>query len=162
MRSDDSTLRIPLSRGAFALIDAADAERVSRRRWHLMRGQSGVRYALTGGGLSMHRLILGLSKGDATHVDHINGDGLDNRRSNLRTCTRGQNAMNSRKPRRARHQWSKYKGVCRHERKWQAYVHIDGRMLNLGLFETEYDAACARDAAARWVYGEFAWVELAD
>ena len=162
MRADDSTLRIPLSQGASALIDASDADRVSRHHWWLRTGRSGVRYAQTRDGLSMHRLILGLSKGDAAHVDHINGDGLDNRRCNLRTCTKGQNAMNARKPRHKRRQWSKYKGVCRHGRKWQAYVFIDGRMLNLGLFETEYDAACARDAAARWVYGEFAWVELTD
>lgn len=88
--------RIPLSRpGKFALVDDRDAPRVTRHRWHLQRNTSGSEYAVRAErvdgkqrGISMHRELLGLHRGDRSHVRHLSKDGLDNRRKNLRKTTR--------------------------------------------------------------------------
>ena len=88
----------------------------------------------------MHRLILGLRPGDRKHVDHLNGDRLDNRRVNLRTVTRYQNNQN-RKPFKAT--GSGYRGVTwdKARRCWKAYYGLDGKMINLGRFATAKEAA---------------------
>lgn len=95
------TRQIPLSRGLFALVDEADYEQVSALRWyatHAGRARDkwyAVRSLAKGRRLLMHRLILSAPAG--SEVDHINGDGLDNRRANLRLCARWQNCVNTRR-----------------------------------------------------------------
>lgn len=123
--------------GAWALVDDDFAE--AQRRWHL--GPDGyVGSWLTVGRLHMHRVVLGLQKGDALEGDHINGDKLDNRRSNLRALTRAQNAQN----RPAQHG---VRGVSRAGRKWRVQIGLDGRNHHVGMFSTEEEAAVA---AADW------------
>lgn len=109
--------------------------------------------------LRMHRLILGLPPG--VLCDHINGNGLDNRRCNLRPCTMAQNFGNQRKVRGCT---SRYKGVYwqRAARKWRAYIQANGLNRHLGMFEHEEDAALAYDAAAIATWGEFAKLNLPD
>lgn len=85
-------------------------------------------------------------------IDHINGDSLDNRRSNLRYCTYSQNLMNTHKVRSA----SGYKGVYRHRKRWYAHITLNGRRFYLGLFKTPQDAAHAYNAKAKELFGEFA------
>jgi hypothetical protein len=103
----------------------------------------------------MHREILGVTD-PQVKVDHRNGDGLDNRRANLRKCVNGENIANGAK-RRDGHS-SKYKGVCWHRRdgKFQASIRVHGRTIYLGMFTDEVQAAQAYDVAARAFFGEFA------
>jgi hypothetical protein len=93
----------------------------------------------------MHRLIMGAGPGQ--RIDHRNGDGLDNRRSNLRPTT---NALNQANRRRIRSK-SGFKGVSwdstKRERPWRAHITVNGRMKFLGAFATPEEAARAYDAA---------------
>lgn len=99
----------------------------------------------------MHRLILDAPKG--MQVDHINGNGLNNRRENIRLCTHEQNSYNQQKP----YGSSKYKGVCRKRGKWDAQIRASGKIIWLGSFATEDEAANAYDEAALKHFGEFAF-----
>jgi hypothetical protein len=103
----------------------------------------------------MHRIIAAAD--DDTCIDHINGDGLDNRRANLRPATRAQNAAN-RRPRAGGS--SRFKGVhwSKADNRWVARIHSGGRDITLGRFLGEYDAARAYNRAAVRVYGEFAYL----
>lgn len=170
----DRECRIPLPRGRFALVDVEDFERLSAHRWHLKRkaGDPGRFYAQrtirVGSGsaarktaVTMHREIMGHPPGAV--VDHRNGDGLDNRRSNLRiTDVRGNctNVTSSKLQKRGG-----FKGVSWNANagKWQASigggeVKANGkrRLLYLGLFTDPADAARAYDRAALQHFGEFA------
>ena len=101
----------------------------------------------------MHRLILNAMKG--MDVDHINHDGLDNRRSNLRLCTRSENLRNQRALRSS----TGLKGIHLDKRgRWTAYIKPNAQKSHkfLGYFDNAIDAAVAYDAAARQHYGEFA------
>jgi hypothetical protein len=102
----------------------------------------------------MHRLILGLTSDDPLEVDHINGDRLDNRRSNLRVANQSQNLANQRKTRGA----SRYKGVDWHERHqlWRARIQKDGKRRLLGWFASEDEAGVAYNEAAVRLFGEYA------
>jgi hypothetical protein len=146
----------------YAKISPQDAELILRYKWRVTSSVHGrgntIFYAYTSSGgrgvkkVKMHRLILDAP--DGMHVDHINGDGLDNRRRNLRACTAQQNLMNQR-PRRSA---SGLKGVkwMPKIRKWMARIKVDGRELYLGVFVDRDDAGRAYDAAATQYFGQFA------
>jgi hypothetical protein len=91
-------------------------------------------------------------------IDHKNGNGLDNRRDNLRKATATENNRNRMKLRAPCA--SKYKGVWRHYDKWGAAIWDKGKSIKLGRFDTEAKAAEAYDAAARRLHGEFARVNF--
>lgn len=97
----------------------------------------------------MHMMLTGWRE-----TDHRNGNGLDNRRKNLRPCTHAQNCRNA-KPRSVS---SKYKGVgwSRVHNKWRARIRVDGILKSLGVFTEEAQAARAYDRAAAEYFGEFA------
>ena len=154
---------IRLSKGQIAVVDDADFDKVMAvsRSWHFNRGKAAAcvgrrpnkRY------VAMHRVILGLPPGQVPEVDHINGTGTDNRRSNLRVCDRSGNCAN----RRGWGKTSKYKGVYRqaHQktgRVWKASITTKGRRVTLGYFHTEEEAHAAYCEAARKYHGEFARV----
>lgn len=157
--------KILLPNGMSALVDAEDYERVSRYGWHISTGlsSSGRRHVYVHAfwkGVSgnkriyLHRLVLGVY--DKRRVDHINGDGLDNRKCNLRICTQHQNGGNARvwdKPKS-----SIYKGVyfMRKENKWAAQICLHRKNIRLGAYMTEEEAAIQYDKAAREHFGEFA------
>lgn len=103
--------------------------------------------------LVLHRFILGVGKG--VHVDHVNGDGLNNTRANLRVATYSQNAYNRRVSTRNR---SGVTGVSfsRQTRKWHACIQISGKTRCVGRFDTIAAAAEARRSAEKKYYGEFA------
>ena len=146
----------------YALVDDEDAERLNEYRWHRVVGKN-TTYASRIYGpkgkqkhIGMHTQITGNEL-----TDHINGNGLDNRRENLRCCTQQQNTYNRIKQRS--NTSSTYKGIYWNKRgqKWQACVQVPvvsggGRRKSLGYFADEIEAARAYDAAAREYYGEFA------
>jgi hypothetical protein len=107
----------------------------------------------------MHKVIMGMPPRGLV-VDHRNGDGLDNRRSNLRFSTRAGNARNRRHHRswRGRECASRFKGITwdKEARKWCAAIYVDGKRKNLGRFHSEMEAAKAYDRAALAEFGEFA------
>jgi hypothetical protein len=146
-------IEIPLTQGKVALIDDEDYPLVSTYSWHVGSNHGRPCYAVCdnqGYTLAMHVLLVG--KG----CDHKNGNGFDNRRSNLRPATASQNTHNQ-GPRKGT---SKYKGVCWHKdtNNWQVGITCSRRQHYLGRFDSEQDAALAYDQAARELHGEFAWL----
>lgn len=151
---------IILSNGKSVKVSDCDFEELSKYNWHYAT----VGYAFRNDtknykrdSVLMHRHILGLSKGDGKLVDHVNGDGLDNRRENIRICTKSQNQQNQ-KPRHTNR--SKYKGVGYYKRdeKWRARIVVDGSDIELGKFTCETCAAVAYDEAAEKYHKDFAWL----
>lgn len=148
------TVEIPLTQGRVALIDDEDLPLVSGRKWNALKRNHTFYAACTARAgevgitsILMHRLILSATPGQL--VDHADGNGLNNQRSNIRLCTTHQNSVN-RKP-LGKH--SQYKGIrITPSGTWQAAI---GRE-HLGTFLDERDAAKAYDDAARARYGEFA------
>lgn len=152
--------QIKLTRGKWAMVDDSDYESLSQFKWYAKRGAHtyyAVREKYIVGQrlhpkrLRMHRVVIGASPD--MQVDHINGDGLDNRRVNLRECTNAENQHNRRVTPRGS---SRYKGVYMHRKKWAAHITNNYKTIYLGLFDTEYAAAQAYDAAARRMFGDFA------
>ena len=153
---DSKVCRIPLTQGYFALVDADDYEELSRYKWHIS-DKGGRLYAYRtekGKKTAMHRQILNAPSG--MYCDHINHNGLDNRKANLRLCTPQQNAYN----RRPFAGTSKYKGVHwdRQRRKWRARIRHNGKLIHIGYFDYEADAVIAYDDYAIELFGEFAYL----
>ncbi|MBI5643318.1 MAG: HNH endonuclease [Deltaproteobacteria bacterium] len=147
---------IPLTKGHVAIVDEEDYGRVSMMRWYAHSEGYAVNDGRKRGGsgmVLMHRFILNAPVG--IDVDHVDGDGFDNRRVNLRMATRSQNNMNSRKRDRCT---SRFKGVSwgKRDRKWVAQIKKDGVHYNLGYFSEELLAAKAYDRAAKMMFKEYA------
>jgi hypothetical protein len=134
----------------FALVDDEDYELVSRYSWSLaVRGAISYAQGPIGRGRSvyMHRLLLSLQLGDRRVVDHRNGDGLDNRRANLRAITTAEN-MRNRRPRLRQVGSSAFRGVSWFplRDKWRATATVNGKQRSLGYFHDELEAARAVEA----------------
>lgn len=147
---------IQLTRGYVALVDDEDFERVNAIKWHAQPNHAGIVYAsanIRHTRLKMHRFILGTH--DGLQVDHIDGDGLNNRRSNLRECLTIHNNWNTRKWRNGK---SQFKGAWYDKRDevWRSGIMCNGKKLYLGTFHNELDAARAYDWAASKLFGQFA------
>lgn len=152
------SVEIPLTRGYVALVDDEDAARVlAAGAWYAEVGpRSRTVYAATKTSrrprrtIHMHQVVTGWP-----YVDHVNGDGLDNRRANLRPATQTQNNGNA--P-RYRNNTSGYKGVYFVARRgnWAAQIAVSGRRFHLGTFADPVQAAKAYDDAAVRYFGEFA------
>ena len=157
--------KIPLTKGKFALIDDEDFGRVAKYSWYAHPSKNqwyAVRTQLIAGirqWIPLARFIMKTPFGAI--VDHINHDGLDNRKINLRTCTPLENSAN-RAPRATGS--SKYKGVRVRIKSLGGYIHAqigyNGKFLHLGTFGTEIDAAMAYDKAATELYGVFAYINF--
>jgi hypothetical protein len=156
--------RIPLGEGEWTILDAEDYYRLNNFKWFLT-GRLHKFYAARTIKIDgrtkitrMHRDIM--NPPDNLVVDHINSDGLDNRRQNLRLATKSQNGCNSRKRKNTS---SIYIGV--HLRKkqnlWETDIRHNGKRIWLGSFKNEIDAARARDRAAIKYHGEFARLNFA-
>lgn len=159
-RKEEGVRLIELTWGKWAIVDAEDYGRLSSYKWCAVE-HSRCWYAKTlrrdGMPLAMHRLIAGAPKG--LLVDHRDHNGLNNRKSNLRLCTRKENRRN-RRPNRGG--TSKYKGVCwsKSSKKFRAAINHNGKRYNLGYFDDEIAAAKAYDKKARELFGEFAYLNF--
>ena len=139
---------IQLTKGQFALVDIADYKSLSKHKWICHNGRYAAR-RFKGKYILMHRAIMKPRKGFV--VDHINGNGLDNNRSNLRICTQSQNCSNS-----VNKGNSKYRGTYRMRDYWQASIKHNYKKIHLGTFRTQEEAARCYDKAAVRIFGIFA------
>lgn len=152
-------LHLPLRNGAYTIVDADSPKEVLAYKWTLTRrrGMYAVRAGRTARcaktTIALHRVIMGVVDSNI-EVDHINGDGLDNRRTNLRLCTDRQQKFNN----RSRVGSSFYTGVSLdwNKLRWIAKIRADNKIRFLGLYADEVEAAIAYDLAARVLFGEFA------
>jgi hypothetical protein len=159
---------VQLGKGKSTLVDEADWLIVSQLTWYAVRSDrkpaTGPEHWYARHSISktpgqpmrciyLHRHLIAAPTG--MHVDHRNGDGLDNRRENIRLCTKTENKRN------VRTSWgaSKFKGVCFDKTRgtWKAHLMSkDRRRIHIGRFPTEIEAAQAYDEAVIREYGEFA------
>jgi len=160
---------IKLTQGKYAEIcdedaDLADVKWNAQKRkktWYVRRTDHSSGKDKT---IKMHRVILSRKLGrellPEEQVDHVDHNGLNNCRENLRLATNTENQHNQLKQNRKT--TSKYKGVSRDEttQKWRAYIHVNGRQIYLGLFEREEDARDAYIAAAIKYFGPFAYTDV--
>lgn len=154
---------LPLSQGKTAVVDPEDYDRISQfkwtatrcgKKWYAKRNFRGAdgRYR----GVYLHHFVLG----QKVPVDHRDRDGLNNRRGNLRLCTKAQNAANSDVPKTGRS--SRFRGVSLAKNIpkdgpcWHAYIKVDQHKIGLGYFRSESMAAVAYNEAAKKHFGEFA------
>jgi hypothetical protein len=155
-------MELVLSNGMKVLYDEVDHDAVMRVKWYAVRSKrtyyaETARYFISGRRVrGMHHLIMQPPQGMV--VDHVNGNGLDNRRANLRICTPNQNRRNTRSYTGS----SRYKGVAFHkrDRRWAAHICANGRDIWLGYHKTEEGAALAYNAAAVRYHGNFAALNI--
>jgi HNH endonuclease/AP2 domain len=150
---------IALTQGKVAIVDDELYDKLVIYNWFACQyyGTFYAKATVNGKKIYMHRLLMPGAK----EIDHINGNGLDNRLENLRSCTRQQNSMNRSGIDGTS---SQYKGVSwdNWSKKWKAYVHYNGKQINLGRFVDEIEAAKAHDTKAIELYGEFAWLNFSN
>jgi hypothetical protein len=149
-----------ISIGKFeVIVSACDAERIRAHRWHrsASKAQEGPYFAYTTPRpehkeIRLHRFIADCPPD--LYVDHINGNTLDNRRSNLRICTLGENNCNRRK---SKNSSSGYKGVFwdNHYKKWGSSIQVNNKRINLGRFDDPEKAYEAYVAASKKYHGAF-------
>jgi hypothetical protein len=156
--------RIPLTQGKYAIIDPEDFERLNKHKWYAANGghtfyalrhkRIGKKYI----SLGMHRQIL--QPPGHLFVDHINHNGLDNRKANLRLATCAQNTYNRKQFRKDK--TSKYNGVSWREwsKKWAVIICYKRKNIRIGYFKDEIQAAKAYDKAAKKYHGEFAMLNF--
>lgn len=157
--SDTSYRYIPLTRNQIAIVDTEDFEELNEFNWHAHWSDDAKTFYAVRTPLvweecpreeiSMHREIIGCLDGE--EADHIDGDGLNNRRQNLRKCTHAQNTKN-----KQIRSGKQFIGIQKRGRKWMFEVMHDGKRTTGFGFITPEDAARARDAVAIKVHGEFA------
>lgn len=166
-----SVIKIPLKLGpfqVFTIVDKKDYDKFNlgsynwRCRYdheacqvYARKGSRATKGSIT---FMLHRLLTNCPKGMV--VDHIDGDGLNNRRKNLRICTPAENAQNVGKPTHRKCQ-SKYLGVSRDDRKklkkpWRVLISVGNKTKNCGYYATEIEAAKARDKFVLKYRGKFA------
>lgn len=155
--------RIKLTQGKYAIVDDEDFERLNYYNWSLGKtGNTKKEYAkisIKRKTIKMHRLIMNTPQGMDT--DHINGNGLDNRKSNLRICTQSQNEANKGLQ---KNNTSGFKGVQwnKQYKKWSAKINKNKKSFYVGYFTDKKEAAKAYNTKAKELFGEFARLNVFD
>jgi hypothetical protein len=139
-----------------ALVDDEDFEYLNQWKWHVILDDRNCYAARTKNKILLHRVIMKTPKG--MEVDHIDHNGLNNQKYNLRNCTKRENVINSRKL----HGKSKYIGVSPHRKSFMARITTNGHLINIGSFDDEKNAAKAYDLKAKELFGEFANLNFPD
>ena len=151
---------ILLTQGQVAVVDDADYEGLAAYKWHAQREENTFyakrnatkeeREAGAPSGILMHAWLL------QGRTDHIDGDGLNNQRGNLRLASHRENLQGFQTKRKGCS--SRYRGVCRSKEsgKWKATIRVSGKNIHLGYHEDESAAAGAYDLAAQQKFGAFA------
>ena len=152
--------QIELTQGKVALVDDEDYERLNNFKWYAHKKRNRY-YALRGICINsksdiirMHREILNAI--GKIQVDHINGNGLDNRKENLRLCTNQQNHCNQKNPQKNNKLGIKGVHLDKKGKKFTAQIKIKGKVINLGFFNVLGDADSAYRIAENKYFGEFA------
>jgi hypothetical protein len=144
--------RIPLTQGKVALVSDQDYWLVRKFTWCAHKEHRSW-YAVTGDPqIKMHRLLASFPPFD---LDHKNGHGLDNRRSNLRPASKSENGANRKK----QHSGSGYKGVYKQRKNWIARIKVRGKRINLGTVSSVREARILYAQAAKKYFGKFARTE---
>jgi len=148
--------------GDIVLIDVEDYKKLSKYKWYTVENQTGIVYVVRYANhktIAMHREIMSPPKGK--HVDHIDRNGLNNLRSNLRICTPSQNLCNAKK---RRDNTSGFKGVSFYKRtgKWEVSIKKDYKTKHLGHYATAEEAAKVYDKAAKELHGQYAVLNFPD
>lgn len=144
---------IELSRGKVAIVDDLDYEWLSKYKWHVNNYGYAVGRMVAGKKVMMHRAIM--NPPDNKQIDHINHNTLDNRRENLRICTRSNNQMNRGLQSNST---TGYKGVCfdKYKQRFISYLKLNGKQIRFGYCHTPEEAARRYNKAALEMFGEFA------
>jgi hypothetical protein len=156
---------IPLTQGKVALVDDEDFDYLNQWKWYAAKMGKGI-YAQRNqwdngrsSTITMHRLLIEIPEG--LMVDHINRNGLDNRKSNLRAVTAQQNRLNT-----APSGKIPYRGVCKYPyktaRQYYAQIVVNYKLIYLGVYLTAEEAALAYDQKAKEFHGEFACLNFPD
>lgn len=145
---------IPLTQGRFAIVDAGMFDELNKWQWRRDKWYATRTTRVSGKVVLvfMHRVVAGTPP--ELETDHINRNGLDNRRSNLRDATHAQNQHNTSVPRNNK---LGVKGVTKGRNKFIANIGHDGKRIHIGTFNTIEQAVSARDSVARSLHGEFAY-----
>lgn len=151
---------IKLTQGYVALVDDEDFEYLNQFSWHADKSKTNI-YAsrkITVNGKRINQRMQWDVMGNKW-CDHIDLNGLNNQKSNLRKCTKQQNNMNQ-KPRK--NSSSKFKGVSWKKKinKWQSQIEFNKKGIYIGVFQSEIEAAKAYDKKALELFGEFAWLNF--
>lgn len=152
-------IEVPLGNGGVTTIDNTDWDLVSQYTWYkeTMDDVSYARTSVNGQTIRMHSLLYPAPKGLET--DHKDMNGLNNQRRNLRFCTRQQNSAN--KPKRVGTS-SRYKGVSWNINRnhWNSLIKVNYKVINLGTYRDEVEAAKAYDRAAIFYFGDYARINF--
>lgn len=163
---------IKLTRGLVAIVDDEDYEELNKYKWHISSSKSSktcyaerfitiihqnmkIKQKFKQKCIKMHRVIMNVSS--KMQIDHIDGNGLNNQKSNLRICTNKQNMHNNSNLRNGK---SGYKGVSYYRGKIRAQIQPDNKYIHLGYFNTLEEAARAYDEKAKELFGEFAYLNF--
>lgn len=148
---------IPLTKGQFTMVDDEDYELLMQWKWHaiFVHGNFYARRTSQKNNISksikMHRQIMNITDSNIL-IDHADGNTLNNMKANLRICTHSQNCAN-----RRIYSKSKYKGIKLNKNgKWSAQIGVNGKIIWLGTFNSDINAAIAYNDAAIKFHGEFA------
>jgi hypothetical protein len=156
----ENIAHLNIGRNHIAIVDLDMLSKLTPYKWHFHKAKKGrtagyVYTRIDGKEVKMHQFILG--KKEKLEIDHKNGNGLDNRKRNLRHCSHGVNVQNS-KGRGS----SRFKGVSKHHEnnKWQVRITYKKQLYFLGVFDDQYDAAREYDKKAKELYGENAYLNF--